>query len=91
MFEGFDVSQITRLLKIMNGGNINPTELVKMLSGGNNPQTNQLMQLLPLLLANGGNLNGIMNNSGFNNKGKPNTDLPQKDDFAYELYKLSQT
>ncbi len=91
MFEGFDVSQITRLLKIMNGGNINPTELVKMLSGGNNPQTNQLMQLLPLLLANGGNLNGIMNNSSFNNKGKPNTDLPQKDDFAYELYKLSQT
>lgn len=88
MFEGMDLSKITQLLKVMNGGNINPAELVKLMGGGNNKQAAQLMQLLPLLTS--GNLNGLTNAFVGNNKGKPNNDLPQKDDFAYELYKLSQ-
>jgi len=90
MFNGIDVSKIAPLLKMMNGGNVNPAELLKMVSGSNNPQANQLMQLLPLIIGNG-NLNGLINSLGGNNKGKPNNDLPQKDDFAYELYKLSQS
>ena len=89
MFEGMDLSKLTQLLKIMNGGNMSPVELVKMMGMGNNKQATQLMQLLPLLT--NGNFNGLMNSFGKNNKGKPNNDLPYKDDFAYELYKLSQT
>lgn len=89
MLNGIDVSKIAPLFKMMNG-NVNPTEILKMMGGANNQQANQLMQLLPLL-TNSGNLNGLINGLGGNNKGKPNNDLPQKDDFAYALYKLSES